>query len=541
MSYLKGVIHYTMSVAIETKRAKKAIRNVNHKIRQEEPILPKPKPEPGFIKYIWNDAANRKYLLTGLLLNLVMFLLYKFCYPYPDFCSDAEGYIYAALKDAKSFYRPFGYSRFLQILHNFTNSHYLTVAIQYFILVIAAQFSFFSVAYLYPFQNKKVKLCAWLLTTVNPCLLVLANMMMSDALFTAFSAIWFTLCLWIVRRKQWWSLILQLFFLYASFQIRYNALYYPVFTGFIFLFTRKLKLPYRLVGMTASFFLIYGAYSTIKKTNYKNTGADVFAGFNGWQMANNGLMIYKKTDIKTEDFEDKELQVLDMFTKRFIDSLSLESKKKMEQGSISETPFLWDKNSPLRRYAIAYAFRYKINYIHGWYQVAPLYQRYGWYIIKNNPGLFTRHYLLPNLYHYIVPPREMMSMYDKSNVSLNDKTYGWLPGIPKNLSSRTPALQKVLMYPYPVLHALLLLFCFAIPIVCLWKRGKQALRDSSIMLPAMIWYLFIGADLAFSTFASPVTLRYVCLLFIIGFGLPFYFLDQFLSEGKQVGEKKTNQ
>jgi hypothetical protein len=44
--------------------------------------------------------------------------------------------------------------------------------------------------------------------------------------------------------------------------------------------------------------------------------------------------------------------------------------------------------------------------------------------------------------------------------------------------------------------------------------------------------LFLCADMAFNTFASPITLRYVALLFIIGFGLPFYFLDQILYKGK---------
>jgi hypothetical protein len=487
-----------------------------------------------FVNYIWSKRDNRKYLLAALLLNAVMFFIYKYCYPFPDFCTDAQGYIYAANLDVKTFYRPFGYSRFLQIVHNFTDSHYATVAIQYFMLVLAALFSFFTVDYLYPFKSKALKFCSWLLITVNPCLLVLANLIMADALFIAFSAIWFTLFIWIIKRKQWWSLLLQLIFLYAGFQIRYNALYYPVITGLIFLLVPKLKTPYRLAGIFASFILIFGAYTTIKRTTYKNTGANVFAGFNGWQMANNALMIYKRADIKTKDFDEPELQLLDQFTKHYIDSMSVESRTQIEKGNMSSAPFLWDANGPLKKYVFYYANTNKMSYLPAWYQVAPLYNKYGWHIIKNNPGLFFQYYLLPNFYQYFVPPPEIMSGYDLSKGELSSNTRKWLQIKPTYLKADVPGIQEQLMYPYPVLHALLLLFCLVIPLVYIWKcRRQQGLWSADFIVPVLLWYFFLCADMAFNTFASPISLRYVALLFIIGFGLPFYFLDQVLHKDKQ--------
>jgi hypothetical protein len=486
-----------------------------------------------FINYLWRNRNNRRYLLAALLLNAVMFLAYKYYYPLPDFCSDAQGYIYAASLDIKSFYRPFGYSRFLQIVHNFTDSHYATVTIQYVILVIAALFSFFSVDYLYPFKSKTIKFCSWLLVTVNPCLLVLANLIMSDALFIAFSAIWFTLFLWIIRRKHWWSLLAQLFFLYVGFQIRYNALYYPIITGLIFLLVPKLKTPYRLTGIFTSFILILGAYTTIKKTTYKDTGANVFAGFNGWQIANNALMIYKRADIRIKDFDEPELRLLDQFAKHYIDSMSLESRTQIEKGEVSGAPFLWDVNGPLKKYVFYYAHTYKMSYLPAWYQVAPLYNKYGSYIIKNNPGLFFRYYLLPNFYQYFVPPLEVVAHYNLRNNELSSTTLKWFQIKTAHVKVSVSDVQEKLMYPYPVLHALLLLFCLVIPLIYLWKcRRKQSSWSTSFVVPALLWYLFLCADMAFNTFASPITLRYVALLFIIGFGLPFYFLDQILYKGK---------
>lgn len=488
-----------------------------------------------FVNYIWSKQDNKKFLLAALLLNTVMFVIYKYCYPLPDFCTDAQGYIYAASLDIKTFYRPFGYSRFLQIVHNLTDNHYTTVAVQYFILILAALFSFFSIDYLYPFKSKTIKFCSWLLVTVNPCLLVLANLIMADALFIAFSTIWFTLFLWIIRRKRWWCLLLQLIFLYAGFQIRYNALYYPVITGLIFLLVPKLKMPYRLTGILASFVLIFGAYTTIKRTTYKNTGANVFTGFNGWQIANNALMIYKRAEVKTEDFDDPELQLLDKFTKRFIDSISPQSQIQIAKGKVSEAPFLWDRNGPLKRYVFYYAHTNKMSYLPAWYQVAPLYNEYGWHIIKNNRGLFFQYYLLPNFYQYFVPPPELMSQYDLSKGALSDNTRKWLQIRQTHLKATAPGVQEKLMYPYPVLHALLLLFGLATPLIYLWKcRRKYGSWRAHFVVPAMLWCLFLCADIAFNTFASPISLRYVALLFIIGFGLPFYFLDQVLHKDKGV-------
>ncbi len=503
----------------------------------EQPELPAPAEKAGsinFIQHVWNTPVNRKYFLAGLLLNIILFIAYKYCYPLPDIWGDGQSYIYAAVTNNKSYYRPFGYSRFLQIIHDVAGSHYATVALQYFVLVLAALFSFFTVDYLYRFKSKRIKFCSWLFVTLNPCLIVLANIIQADAIFIAFSAIWFTLFLWIIKRKQWWSLVVQLFFLYASFQIRYNALYYPVITGFVFLFSPGMKLPYKLTGIFASFLLIFNAYTNVKRTNYETTGANVFAGFSGWQMASNALLIYKKADIKTEDFDDPELKLLDQFTKHFIDSIDIDYQRQIEKDNTPLAVFLWDKNSPLKKYLFYYINTHRISYLPGWYYVAPVYNEYGWHIVKRNPGLFFRHYLMPNFITYIVPPPEVMGEYDVGKSEMTPMTSKWLHLKENKLHAAVPGVQEKLMYPYAAFHAILLLFCLVVPLAYLWKcRKRQGSWSLAFVVPVMLWYLFLGADMAFSTFASPIVLRYVTLLFIIGFGLPFYFLDQVLDKSKE--------
>jgi hypothetical protein len=493
---------------------------------QPEPEM-KPVHAPRFTEHIWNNRRNRKYLLWACAINTLVFLLYKYFYPFPDFSADSHSYVFAAVTDARAYYRPFGYSRFLQLLHSFAESHYALVAFQYAVLSIAGLFSFFSVDYLYSFHSSRIKFLSWLLTVVNPCTIVLANLVLADPLFIALSVIWFTLLLWIVKTGKWWCLLLQFVFLYWSFHLRYNALYYPAIIGVVFLFTR-MKLPYRLCGIAGSFLVICNSYINIKSTTYERTGTEVFSGFSGWQMANNALLIYKETNTATDEFEKPELQLLDKFVKRFIDSIDVSSKKELATKNPSSV-FLWDKKGPLRLFATFSAIQNKTNYFQSWYAVSPLYQEYGWHIISKHPAAFLKGYMLPNLAWYIIPPYEIVERYNISRQALPQETKKWLRINRDRLPEENPALQQIIMYPYPVLHALLLVFCLIVPALYLWKNHKaQRLRLPAVWMPVLLWYLFLLADLAFSTFAAVMTLRYALILFIIGFGLPFYFLDRFL-------------
>ena len=486
-----------------------------------------PVPALRFAEHIWKNPLNRKYLLWASAINGLIFILYKYLYPFPDFSADSHSYIFAAVTDAKVYYRPFGYSYFLQLLHSVAEGHFALVAVQYFVLFIAGLFSFYSVDYLYSFYSGKIKFFSWLLTTINPCILVLANLVLADPLFIGFSVIWFTLLLWIVKTGKWWCLLLQFVFLYWSFHLRYNALYYPAIIGVIFLFTR-MKMPYRLCGIAGSFLVICNSYINIKNITYEKTGTEVFSGFSGWQIANNALLIYKQTDTKTEEFETPELKLLDQVVKRFIDSIDISSRKELALQHPSSV-FLWDKRGPLRLYTNYHSLQNKSNYFRTWYAVAPLYSEYGWHIIKNNPVTFFKGYMIPNLKWYMVPPPEIVEKYNISRQPLPYETKKWMKINRDKLPEDNSPLQEIIMYPYPVLHALLLAFCLIIPLLYLWQNYKaQRLRLSGVWMPVLLWYLFLLADIAFSSFAAVMTLRYALILFILGFGLPLYFLDRFL-------------
>lgn len=465
--------------------------------------------------------------MAALVINLVLLLLYKYCFPLPNFIGDSLSYIHAAVNNQKVFYRPFGYARFLQLIHSISASNYFLVVIQYFLWMLAAQFCFFTVDYLYRFRNKKVKLCSWLLVTVNPIFLLLANEVLSDCLFSSLSVIWLALLLWSLKRKAWWPLLLQFVFLYWCFNVRYNALYYPVLAVFLFLLASKMPWSLRLTGAVGSCLVVFFSYHSIRKETYAITGADVYSGFSGWQLANNALHIYKKAPVDSSIFDDPDLQLLNKVVKAYIDSIPAPEKLMIERGEPTAI-YLWNKRSPLKLYLEYYCARYNIPYFKAWYQLSPLYAQYGSTIIRNYPGVYFRYYLLPNARLYFLAVPEILERYNSGNMELSEAAQKWLKA-PAKLSARFPRVQELLIRPYPMIRMLLLLFSLVVPLVFLWRRRKtgQGWKEDFVQ-PVLFWYCFLLMDMAFNAMASVIMLRYVSLLLVVGYILPFYFLDQIL-------------
>jgi hypothetical protein len=487
-----------------------------------------------FWHYISANKFNRNLLLSGLAINLVLFALYKYCYPFPDFFSDSHSYIIAAERSLKVFYRPFGYPKFLQLLHSFTQSHLLTVAIQYFLIVLASLFCFFSIDYLLGFAHKKIKLASWALCCINPLILVVSNQMVSDPLFTALTICWFTSLLWIIKKNTWWALVLQVIVLYWSFQIRYNALYYPIIATIAFIAARKAPLYYRLAGIAASVLMITSSYSSIKNLTEKQTGASVFAGFSGWQMANNALFLYKHIEVQTEDFEDPQLQLLDKFVKHYIDSIPASELEKIKKGKLTGSVFLWANSSPLKMFLKYYGQSSRTAYLKSWYQVSGLYNQYGKQLILDHPGAYVRYYLWNNILYYFAPDMESLEKYDVNKTKITPGTQKWFNIKKENQEARIAGVQQVLMAPYPALHALLVIFMFTIPAVFLYRNKKATGKPerNAIML-VLFWYLLLAANMVFSILASIVILRYEAAWFVLGFGLPLWFLDQTIRRKKE--------
>ena len=82
----------------------------------------------GFGEFILKE--NKHYWPRMLILVTVQFILFKFCFPFPDFISDSYNYILGAQLHLDVNIWPIGYSRFLSTFHWFTTSAFALVLFQ---------------------------------------------------------------------------------------------------------------------------------------------------------------------------------------------------------------------------------------------------------------------------------------------------------------------------------------------------------------------------------------------------------------------------
>jgi len=497
------------------------------------------KPSPSrstLLSHFRENRENRQMLFWTAGLQILAWLIYKWCIPGTDHFQDSYSYVYAAIHGYTIFYRPMGYARFLALLHELSGSSDLVVTCQYFLMSWAALAFFFSVDYLLTFRNRWIKWLSCALTCLQPLLLVLANLLAGDGLFAALTILWITTLLWVLLRPGWWALMLQALALYLAFQVRYNALYYPLISCLVFLMAVRVSLLYRAAGILFTLLLTGSGYHSIRASTEDQTGADVFSGFSGWQMANNALYLSPFIDLKEESFEDPDLRELHGYVREFVDSIDPISRREAQEGKIGSA-YLWDNHSPLKQYLFNYSRVNRQPYLQSWYQVATLYGDYGKALILDHPMAFYRHFLWPNACSYVMPDGECLTKYHNSTIPVPKETaewFGW-DGENPEPAPRWAGVQQGIIGCYPPMHALLFLSCLVLPFGWLvsrkWGRdrhdrdGRAQSREEGMRL-LWFWYLLFLLNIVFSIVASPIVLRYEGYWFVLGGCIPLWFLDR---------------
>lgn len=492
-------------------------------------------PRLSFANYIWKSPEHRKMLRNALIIFVVGIILYKFAIGEADYTSDSHAYVGAALSDQKTMYRPFGFSRFLQVLHYFSSSSWFVVFVQYILCGLSSLFCFFSVDFLFGFKNKAIKHWSFYILVANPIFLVMANFMGSDMIFIAFTVAWFASILWIIKRPAVWALCLQVLFLYWAFNVRYTAMYYPIIAIAAFLLAYKAKPLYKLAGIVFSLLVVFVSYQSIKNTTNEDTGAEVFSGFSGWQMANNALYIYPNAVIDSNDFETPEVKTLDRVIRMSYNQIGDTMVRDIKDGRALGAYFLWGTKSPLKMYLYYYCRQNQVSYIVGWYQISPYMNEYGTTVIKNNKMAFLKYYVWPNVINYFLPDGELLAAYELNTSPISAESKQWF-GIKSDKPKVAYAgLQKIIGKPFPLLNLLLSLFCFIMPAVYFFKeKAKHKAWKADYVVPVLIWYTFFIINFLFSLVTSVIVLRYNLVWFILGLTLPVWFLDQIITQKKQI-------
>jgi len=478
--------------------------------------------------FIWNNKPTRQLSLASAIISLFLFYLLTLAYPIPDMFSDGHSYIYAAALKEEVYYRPYGYSKFLRILYSFAHSANFVVWVQHFIFILAGMFLLTSIDYLIGFKNKYLKWIGWILITINPLGLFVDLTVASDSIFTSITILWMTTLLWIFVRPKWYWILLSVLLLYWAFNIRYNALYYPFLFAIAILLTPRLKVLHKSGAILLALMVILGTYkSTVDKVELY-TGARVFAGFEGWQMANNTLYYFKKVDFKVDPAEDPDIRTLDTLVRLIIDSFPSHET----DGSAIGSGYIWNKNSPLKRFIPYYGQKYKLkNYYAAWYHVSELYGDYARMIISADPGAYFKYYILTNARCYFLPDLESLHDFEATKEIYPQTTRSWY-----KIHQEKPILfgydyKKIFMAPYTLFNAVLLIISLVIPLLFLFTQRKKLLKKEGVeaAAPLILWLLYYFANAAFSIIASVVVMRYQAAFVLLAICFTLIALDKYLT------------
>ncbi|MCW3121823.1 MAG: hypothetical protein JWQ38_1315 [Flavipsychrobacter sp.] len=466
-----------------------------------------------FLPYL---SGQKRMIFIAAGISAICFLLLKVLFPYPDLYVDSTNYVFWAVNKFDVAYRPTTYSDFLRWAHSVAPGATFTVFIQYLLFFLSSMFCFLSADFLLVIPGK-LKWPLLLAILLCPLPLLQTNLISSDSLFCSATVTWFTLCLWVVSRHTWWVLILQALLLVLCFELRYAAMFFPVVAIVAFICSSS-SLPYKAIGILLTVSVIFFCVDRQTKLNKEATDTEIFSGFSGWQIANNALYCYKHVDVDNNDLPSVQLQTLDKIVKRYIDTVGV------QDGELGSS-YIWHNLSPLKMYCRLVEHKNKILYSSAWFSISPMLDEYGWYIIRHFPGAYVKYYILPNTVKFFYPDREALVNYNSDNLTLPEETKKWFEMDINKLECKLPGLQKGIISMFPAISMLLNLFNIgALFVFCNRHRKVWGKVNREIKVMFITWAAFYCCFMVFSILASPVNLRFMDPIFVLGVIMPVILL-----------------
>ena len=457
-----------------------------------------------FWKFVFREKTNRRLLLIASAATIAEFIVFKLCYPFPDFFSDSYSYLFAAYAHLDVSIWPIGYSKFLSFFHYLTYSSTALISFQYFLLEISALLFFFT--YLYLFQpGKTVRILLYLFLFFNPLFLYLSNYINSDPIFAALSLFWFTQLMWIIYHPKPYQIIVQAVLLFLCFTIRNNAYYYPLIAALaFFLSTQSWKL--KVLGIILPFVFLVPFIIHTENVAYKMTGARQYSLFTGWQLANNALYMRGHIQVDSTELPSKETRILNNLAEKYFSHRAPEFDNYL--SAYVANYFLRQPNAPLKVFFSRY-FHPKDDYsnVIAWGQASIIYGQYGSYLIKTHPFEFLRYYLLRNTKNYFIPPLEKLEIYNLGMDEVEPIAQYWFHFNTRTVSVVSKEAQGKLLSLYPLFFCFINLMFLANLIWAFVNKlnpKSEHIYRCLLILVAGFW----GINFAFSTFATINVFRY---------------------------------
>ena len=460
-----------------------------------------PVSEQTFAQFLFQNRRNRIILYLAAAAIIIQFAVFKYLYPFASYIhDDSFAYLDTAYENFTIATYPIGYSKFLRLVSVFAKPDIVLVSLQYLLIQYSTLFVLFTIFYFYKTGSvtRTVLLC---FMVFNPLFLHMGNMVSSDGLFLALSMTWFGLLLWIVYKPSnkiiyWHALVL-----FAAFTVRYNALIYPLI-AVLAIGLSKLSLRKKVLGLGFGF-LLCGCFVGLTMFQYKKlTGYWQYSPFSGWQLANNAMYAYRKVDSADREAVPEKFRALDNMNRKLYDMYP-----NLPIGEAG-TYFMWAPSLPLMQYKERF-FTIKdrsANEYKKWASMGPLYNSYGWCLIKKYPIHYLRYFAGPNSMKYFFPPVEALGDYNGGQLTVQESAVKWF-GYKENMvktrmkNSKVPILQ---IYPFLVSITNLILFLMILSYLFLKGWQYNPTFNKSIFLAGFIWI----ANAGFAIFAAPIALRF---------------------------------
>ncbi|QJB39082.1 hypothetical protein HF324_14910 [Chitinophaga oryzae] len=495
--------------------------------------------EPSFKGFLLQSGFNRIAVAVCFFICVIQIVVFKYYYPFASFINgDSFEYVQNAFLNARLDVHPVGYSKFLRLFSIFSTNDTSLVVFQYFFVQISIWFFLFSIFYFHEI-NVWIKYTLLGLLTVNPIILYMANYISTDALFLALSVLWITSLLWFLHRPSWSLAIIHAFLILLVFMIRYNALYYPIVSLVAFL-GAKAKNNLRIVGVLVGAFLIGGFVLATSLKYKKLTGVYQFSPFSGWQIANNGLYIYRGVLPEQRKELPEKFKELDREVRMYLDTVRTLEGRFPEIMLDINAVYMWSPASPLRTF-MGKSFKKKpaMDEFQRWSSIAPLYKEYGTTLIKTYPIAFFKRFLWPNFVKFYSPPVEFLGTYGYNVDTIPAITKDWFRYRDKRVTSRFSDVSVNALDYYPIICGTMSAVFIMMSISFFILKGREQERDlfKTWLLFAVLWV----CNMVFSVFASPIALRFQILSLIVSVVIVFVILDFMLKQGAKEGKKSDEE
>ena len=464
-----------------------------------------------FRKFIKQDTEIRILLFLSIVIILAQYFVFKNMYPFPNFLPDSYSYIEAAYYNLDINIWPVGYSKFLRFVSVFNYTGAGLFFIQYVLLQGSILFFILTIVFIVN-PGKWLIRILFVLMVLNPLWLYVSDFVSSDALFAALSLLWLTTLIWIIYNPGIDLFIFHGLVLFFVFSVRYNALYYPVFSLAVVLFSQvapKIKLI--RVAIVCLPVLGFIGYTTWLYNKQCDTAQ--FSPFGGWQLASNAMYMYSHVAPKTPGKVPPSLGKLHALTLHHMDSLN-GINELLRPDIILGPYYLWDEKAPMKSYLVKYSAGGPDNpYIKRWAQLAPLYKKYGSWLIGKYPLEFAKYYLLPNFINYYTPSEEFLGRYNMGDDTIGVGAVDWFKYKTNKVHGYSKDKLISITSIFPTSLAIINVLFFSCFLGCIFLQVFNKIDNVSRKILKLLLLVWL-ANLTFSVIASPIVLRYQVFPFI---------------------------